>query len=400
MGLEAIVAKVARIDKEGAVKEVGYSCSKIQSKQGKEISAATEVTTVKKEMAELEMVAETEVSTTTSVTAVKEEMVQEADCIITKESSQVMEDTTSMMKAIDEMEVAVVMECSSSQVELQSSTDTAEKAPVSPSSVDGNCEPEPASVPDQQTNDDETRAEEDEKSEDKEIEACDTEEEKNSGSAKGNVTLRKSIRSMRKSLSRSFRRRSRMPTAASDTNDQAEIALDDEVFLTSKVTEEKGNDAETEQVLKEDTLECTTAIGIEKSLSSVEIVELAIPKDTEEVKTEYEPEEVAEEHTDEKKEVAVRKSFRSIRKSLSRSFRRRNKTTNSTEEDKDSSATKGNAEVEKEMPSPTTIEAIGEQGDAQPSLEEEKCEELMDDVQEDADQDVQKAAALDSGDVI
>merc|ERR1712142_638466 len=407
MGLEAIVAKVARIDKEGAVKEVGYSCSKIQSKQGKEISAATEVTTVKKEMAELEMVAETEVSTTTSVTAVKEEMVQEADCIITKESSQVMEDTTSMMKATDEVEVAVVMECSSSQVELQSSTDTAEKAPVSPSPVDGNCEPEPASVPDQPTNDDETRAEEDEKSEDKEIEACDTEEEKHSGSAKGNVTLGKSIRSMRKSLSRSFRRRSRMPTAASDTNDQAEVALmndqaeiavDDEVFLTSKVTEEKGNDVETEQVLKEDTLECTTAIGIEKSLSSVEIVELAIPKDTEEVKTEYEPEEVAEEHTDEKKEVAVRKSFRSIRKSLSRSFRRRNKTTNSTEEDKDSSATKGNAEVEKEMPSSTTIEAPGEQGDAQPSLEEEKCEKLMDDIQEDGDQDVQKAAALDSGD--
>ena len=52
---------------------------------------------------------------------------------------------------------------------------------------------------------------------------------------------------MRKSLSRSFRRRSRMPTAASDTNDQAEVALindqaeiavDDDVFSAPEVTEE------------------------------------------------------------------------------------------------------------------------------------------------------------------
>merc|ERR1712142_1432070 len=408
MGLEAIVAKVARIDKEGAVKEVGYSCSKIQSKQGKEISAATEVTTVKKEMAELEMVAETEVSTTTSVTAVKEEMVQEADCIITKESSQVMEDTTSMMKAIDEMEVAVVMECSSSQVELQSSTDTAEKAPVSPSSVDGNCEPEPATDPDQPTNADETSAEQDRRPEDQEIEACDREEEKIFGSVKGNVTLRKSLRSMRKSLSRSFRRRSRMPTTASDTNDQAEVALindqaeiavDDEVFSTPEVTEEgKDNDAVTEQVLKEDTLECIPATGIEESLSSVEIVELANSKDVEEAKTEFVQEEVAEERSDETKEVVVRKSFRSIRKSLSRSFRRRNKPTNSGDEDKDSSATKGDAEVEKEIHSSATIEATEEQSDAQPSLEEEKGEELMDDVPKDVDQDVQKVGDLNSGD--
>merc|ERR1712142_379950 len=99
---------------------------------------------------------------------------------------------------------------------------------------------------------------------------------------------------MRKSLSRSFRRRSRMPTAASETNDRAEVdlindqaeaAVDDEVFSTPEVTEEgKDNDVVTEQIVKDDTLECIPATGIEESLSSVEIVELANSKHAEEAK--------------------------------------------------------------------------------------------------------------------